>query len=124
MTLAGILLLACLLAFVLAWCLHRSIPAAYQPASPWEQAFAGVPSGKFAWVGVQLHEAELVEGVLHSFDVAEASDGDRDIVLAAPIYVTKDGVRAQNGLDRIVVSSGKIDHISTVYVDYPKADAN
>jgi hypothetical protein len=119
MTVAGILLLACLLAILLAWFLHRRVPAAYQPASPWEQAFAGVPEGKFVWVGVQLNDAELVEGVLHSFDVAEASDGDRDIVLSAPIYVTKDEVRAQNGLDRLVISSDKIAHISTIYVDVP-----
>lgn len=123
MTVAVILLVACLLALLLAWFLRKRVPAMYQPGSPWEQAFAGVPKGKFVWVGVQLTEAELVEGVLHSFDVAEASDGDRDIILSAPIYVSReqDEERVLRPLDRVVISSDKIKHISAVYVDLPAA---
>ncbi|MFJ6537476.1 DUF6338 family protein [Paenarthrobacter sp. NPDC091711] len=122
MTVAVILIVACLLALLLAWILRRNVPASYQPGSPWEQAFAGVPKGKFVWVGVQLNEGELIEGVLHSFDVAEATDGDRDIVLSAPIYVSQDQERVTRPLDRVVISSDKIDHISAIYVDIPKPD--
>lgn len=59
----------------------RSLHDAYKPGSSWEQAFTGLPPGKSIWLGVHLTEGPLVKGFLHSFDIAEASDGNRDIVL-------------------------------------------
>ncbi len=63
-----------------------------------------------------MKEGPLVEGVLHSFDIGEASEGNRDIVLSRPIYVTEKENRSLTSLDRLVVSSDEIQYLSVVHV--------
>lgn len=115
-TLALVLSAACLLAVLLAGYIYRSLHDAYKPGSSWEQAFSGVPQGKGIWLGIQLTEGPLVEGVLHSFDIAEASDGNRDIVLTHPIYVTVDDGRGITELDRLVISSEHMQYMSAIHI--------
>lgn len=75
-----------------------------------------MPQGKGIWLGIQLTESPLVEGVLHSFDIAEASDGNRDIVLRHPIYVTVDDGRGITELDRLVISSEHMQYVSAIHI--------
>lgn len=115
-TLALVLGAACLLALLLARYTYRSLHDAYKPGSSWEQAFSGLTQGKSIWLGIQLTEGPLVEGVLHSFDIAEASDGNRDIVLRHPIYVTIEDGRGITELDRLVISSENMQYMSAIHI--------
>ena len=115
-TLALILSVACLLALLLAAFMYRSLHDAYKPGSSWEQAFSHTPQGKTVWLGIQLKEGPLVEGILHSFDIAEASEGNRDVVLRPPIYVTVDDDRGITQLDRLVIGSEHVQYMSAIYV--------
>lgn len=116
-TLALVLSAACLFALLLATYIYQSLHDAYKPGSSWEQAFSGVPQGKGLWLGIQLTEGPLVEGVLHSFDIAEASDGNRDVVLRHPIYVTINDARGITGLDRLVISSEQMQYMSAIHIE-------
>lgn len=107
---------ACGLAWGLTWLAYRSLHDAYKPGSPWEQAFTGVAKDATLWLGIAMKEGPLVEGVLHSFDIGEASEGNRDIVLSRPIYVTEKENRSLTSLDRLVVSSDEIQYLSVVHV--------
>jgi hypothetical protein len=116
-TLALLLSLACALAIAVAWAVYRSLPDTYKPGSPWEQALSGVPKGKGIWLGIQMTEGPLVEGLLHSFDIAEASDGNRDVVLKRPIFVTENDRRGVTELDRLVISSEHMQYMSAIHID-------
>jgi hypothetical protein len=123
LTVALVLSTACGLAWLLALGIYRSLRAAYQPGSPWEQAFSGVPEGKALWLGLKMQDGPLIEGLLHNFDVAEASEGNRDIVLTRPIYVTEKETRERTDLERLVVSSEHITYVSAVHMSVPSEEA-
>jgi hypothetical protein len=80
------------------------------------QAIGQRPRGKVPWVGVQLTDGRLVEGLLHSFSLDDAGD-ERDIALSRPIRVTGSGQTAPTELpevDRFVVPAREIKHVAVV----------
>lgn len=82
----------------------------------WDLAIGQRPGGKVPWVGLQLADGRLVEGLLHSLNLDDAGD-ERDIALMRPIRVTGSGQSAPTEatlLDRFVVAAREIKHITVI----------
>lgn len=86
-------------------------------SSVWGQALAARPVGAVPWVGLQLRNGQLVEGLLHSLSLGVGDQDERDVDLARPIRVTDPGAGSRLvGLDRFIVSAREILHISVIHV--------
>ena len=74
------------LAVAIAWLLYLPLqfrrPAEFQPhGSVWVHALGARPKGRVPWIGVQLRDGKFVEGLLHSYSLAEGSSDERDVAL-------------------------------------------
>jgi len=102
----------------------RGLSKEFHPeAGVWAQAIGQRPRGKVPWVGVQLIDGRLVEGLLHSLSLDDAGD-ERDIALGRPIRVTGSGESAPTELpelDRFVVPAREVKHVTVI--EAPEAAA-
>lgn len=79
----------------------------------WTRALGARPKGQLPWVGLQLVDGTLVEGVLHSMSLHEGDD--RDIALTQPIRVTPNGEPARPvALERVVFPAREIRYITVL----------
>lgn len=126
----GIFVLA--LAHFTAYLVYRlqklRLPAEFRAQqSVWVHALGTRPKGKVPYVGVQLRDGLLIEGVLHSFSLDEAEMGERDVALQRPIRITaKRGERPSQlpNLDRLVVPGGSIDYITVIHLQEASPQQN
>ena len=92
LTLFLVLLLALLFARGIYWFgPRRAAPNAefHLRGNVWTKALGARPKGQLPWVGLQMLDGTLVEGVLHSMSLHEGED--RDIAVSQPIRVTPAG---------------------------------
>jgi hypothetical protein len=85
-------------------------------SSVWGQALGVRPEGTAPWVGLQLRDGPLVEGILHSLSLGQENQDERDIALTRPIRVTDDGDLARwVQIDRLIVPAREILYISVIH---------
>jgi hypothetical protein len=117
-SLVAVLLLAVGIAYGLYWLQQRRLPTEFRPqGNVWVHALGARPKGTVPWVGLQLDDGRLVEGVLHSYTLDGSTD-ERDVALSRPIRVTTqpgDAPQALGHLDRLIVPDRSIVHISVVH---------
>ncbi len=120
---AAVLGLASLVAVALHLAERRRSSDRFDPeSSVWGQALGVRPGGTVPWVGLQLRNGRLVEGVLHSLSLGQEDQDERDIALARPIRVTDPGRPAHPvEIDRVVVPAREILHINVIHI--PEATA-
>lgn len=92
-------------------------------SSVWGYSLGSRPEGTVPWVGLQLRDGSLIEGVLHSLSLGQEANDERDIALTRPIRVTEKGQQAptDSNVDRLVVPSREIVHITVI--EAPEATA-
>jgi hypothetical protein len=114
---------ACVLALALYAALHlRRSKQRFVRQSAWTMALGNRPAGKVPWMGLQLEDGRLIEGQLFSYST-DLAEGNRDIALATPIFVTTpQGKKLVSPLERVVFSEEKISHVGLVFLDAPKED--
>lgn len=115
---AVVLGLASLVAVALHSAERRRSSDKFDPeSSVWGQALGVRPAGAVPWVGLQLRNGRLVEGVLHSLSLGQEDQDERDIALARPIRVTDPGRPAHPvEIDRVVVPAREILHINVIHI--------
>lgn len=94
--------------------------------SVWVAALGSRPQGMVPWVGVALHEGDLVEGVLHSYSISERPADERDVALRRPIRHTpasKGAVPFDVDLDHVVFPGREIAYLTVVHVPEKKKTA-
>lgn len=115
----ALLLVAVGVAYVLYLVQRLRSPAEFRAqGSVWVHALGARPQGRLPWVGLRLSDGKLIEGLLHSYSLAEGSAGDRDIALQRPIRITEsDGGHPHDAsIDRLIVPAREIAHIAVVHV--------
>ena len=121
-TVVVILVLALALAYVIYRIQRRGHSKEYHPeAGVWALAIGRRPKGRVPWVGVQLSDGTLVEGLLHSLSLDDAGD-ERDIALSRPIRISEAGADPtwRTELERVVLPEREIKHI--IVTDVEQAD--
>lgn len=115
----GVVLVLALLTAVLLHLLERKLTSKrFDPqSSVWGEALGVRPKATIPWVGLQLRNCQLVEGVLHRLSLGHEDQDERDIAHARPIRVTDQG-RAPRlvEIDRIVVPAREILHINVIHL--------
>jgi len=92
-------------------------PQRYYPRI-WQEVFAE-RTKEHTWVRVEMKSGRIFVGALHGSDFAVA-DGERDIVLRAPIReIIPSGVPKVVQVDRLVISEADISQMSVVYQPRP-----
>ena len=119
-TLSGVavLALALAIAYLLYLPLRLTRPAEFRAqGSVWVHAIGARPKGRVPWVGIQLKDGKLVEGLLHSYSLSEGPLEERDVALGRPIRVSlAPGQPAEClDLDRLVVPGNAISYIAIVH---------
>jgi hypothetical protein len=85
-------------------------------SSVWGQALGRRPEGTVPWVGLELRNGQLLEGVLHSLSLGHEDQDERDIALTRPIRVTDKGQLARSvQADRVIVPAREILYISVIH---------
>lgn len=109
-SLVVVLLLAVGVAYGLYWLQRRRLPAEFRPqGNVWVHALGARPKGTVPWVGLQLADGRLVEGLLHGYTLDGSTD-ERDVALSRPIRVTApsgNAPQALQNLDRLIVPDRK-----------------
>ena len=83
-----------------------------------------IPANTTPFVGLDLRDGTYVSGYVDWFSTELDEVPDRDLVLAAPITLRKDGKDSELGWSRLVVSARDIQRMFVSYVDPPKNDPN
>jgi len=121
LTVVLVMVLALLLARAIYWFgPRRAAPGDefHLRGNVWTRALGARPKGQLPWVGLQLVDGTLVEGVLHSMSLHEGDD--RDIALTQPIRVTPHGEPTRPAsLDRVVFPAREIRYITVL--NFPEA---
>ena len=115
----AVLTLALVIAYLLYLPLRLTRPAEFRAqGSVWVHALGARPKGRVPWVGLQLKDGKLVEGLLHSCSLSEGPLEERDVALGRLIRVTlAQGQSARClDLDRLVVPGNEISYIAIVHV--------
>ena len=115
----AVLTLALVIAYLLYLPLRLTRPAEFRAqGSVWVHALGARPKGRVPWVGLQLKDGKLVEGLLHSCSLSEGPLEERDVALGRPIRVTlAQGQSARClDLDRLVVPGNEISYIAILHV--------
>jgi hypothetical protein len=115
----AVLVLASLAAVALHNVLRASSSDSFDAeSSVWGHALGRHPEDTVPWVGLQLRDGPLVEGVLHSLSLGQEAQDERDIALKRPIRVTEKGQQAptDSNVDRLVVPSREILHITVIHI--------
>lgn len=106
------------LALLLSWGQRRKVPRRYSSSPTWEQTLGTGPKNQAAWVGVETTDDRLIEGFLHSYDLDAPGEGPRDIALKKPIFVgPAAGPRLTSEVERVLVSSTEIRHVTVQFVN-------
>lgn len=96
-----------------------NLPRKYNASSTWEQTLGTGPKNSVTWVGLETIDGQLIEGILHSFELDSPSDGSRDIALKSPIYVTDDAPRVESPVQRVIVPSEQIRYLTVQFEEIP-----
>jgi hypothetical protein len=113
-----LLTLAVGIAWVIYWLQRRRQPAEFEPVgNVWVHAIGQRPRGTVPWVGLQLDDGMLVEGLIHSLAMADGAGINRDIALQAPIRVTNAPGAAPTDLPlhRVIIASDRITRITVIH---------
>ncbi len=102
------------------YCIQRlRLPAEFRPqGNVWAHALGARPKGKVPWVGLQLSDGRLVEGLLHAYSLDGPTE-ERDVALARPIRITErpgEVPKDLGHLDRVIVPDRSIIHLSVIHV--------
>lgn len=114
----AVFLVAVVIAYLLYLVQRLQLPAEFRPqGSVWVHALGARPNGRVPWVGLQLNDGRLVEGLLHSYSLTDGGMEERDVALQRPIRVSvRAGEEAQHlNLDRLIVSGREITYIAVVH---------
>jgi len=115
---AIVLALALLIAYGLYRLQRRWLPDVRSQGNVWIHALGARPKGTVPWVGLELTNGKVVEGLLHSFSLNGTTD-ERDVALARPIRVIEragEPAKDLGQLDRVIVPDRSIAHIAVVHV--------
>lgn len=85
------------------------------------------PKGKVPFVGLQLDDGTLVEGVLHSYNMKDASLSEHEIAVQRPIRVTPHGSSKsykRDDIARLIVPGRLVSHITVIHIDQIRTKDN
>jgi hypothetical protein len=120
-SMALIMAIACVLAFALYWVRSIRSPKEFRPSgNVWVHALGARSKNVVPWVGVELTDGRLVEGVLHSYTLTKDDAENRDIALKAPIRVTLKNEQASptpTSATRVIIPGTQIVAITVVDTD-------
>ena len=112
--------MATIVAIALDLILRRGRPAEFKASGVWISSLGKRPRGHVPFVGVELDDGRIYEGVLHSYTLEQ--EDNRDIALQAPIRLTlKAGDPwVEVALARIIIPSRTIRTIGVLHVPVPE----
>lgn len=91
----GVVLLASfILASLLSWWLHRTLPATLRHYSVWHELFRRQQDGRAPYATVELRDGRTIAGPVAVYTVEERPPDERDLVLIQPI-VARSNARAE-----------------------------
>ncbi len=92
----------------------------FADTTAWAMKFGDVPDDARVYVGCDLHDGSYVGGLLDWYSTDLVEGPHRDLVLAEPLTVTKDGVKVEASFQRVILSARDI---GVIYVSYLKESA-
>lgn len=116
LTVVVVLAIAVLIAFALYVPQRIRRPAEFSSnRTVWMAALGVRPKKHVPYLGVMLHEGDLIEGILHGYSTNERPPDERDLALSRPIRRTRPGTgeKAFNvDIERIVIPGREIAYIT------------
>lgn len=72
---------------------------------------------EFPWIGLQLENGRLLEGMLHGCTLAEDDVDQRDVALRRPIRITPPGEEPRDlpVLDIVIIPARTVTHITVIH---------
>ncbi|MDM7488689.1 DUF6338 family protein [Rhodococcus sp. CSLK01-03] len=114
-TVALILIIACFIAWGIYRVRRTFHTAEYVPdGNVWIHSLGNRPKDTVPWVGVEMKDGRLVEGLLYSYTLTHKDNEERDIALAGRIRVTHKGAAPawRDDIDRVVLPATEINLIT------------
>lgn len=124
----GVLLVSCLVAYFAGarpGFLRRlggSVTPAIVDTSIWYQVFGEVPETNRIFLGVDLDDDSYLSGFLDWYSTEEKDVADRDLVLATPITLIRNGDTEVVGFPRVIISARRIRRMYVSYIADQDAD--
>jgi hypothetical protein len=85
--------------------------------SAWYQVFDSAPENAKIYVGCDLSDGSYVSGYLDYYNTDVDEVADRDLVLAAPIEIKRDGKTETSGFQQMILSARSMIRLSVYFED-------
>lgn len=119
----GILVVSCLFAYLAGARpgflkkIKFSVTPGIVDTSIWYQVFGEVPDNNRIFIGVDLDDDAYLSGFLDWYSTEEKDNAERDLALASPITLKRNGVAEEVDFPRVIVSARNIRRLYVSYIE-------
>lgn len=90
--------------------------------SAWYNVFLSAPKDSVVYVGCDLNDGSYVGGLLVWFNTNIEEEGDRDLVLGAPLTIGVNGAFSESAFSRMILSARNIVRMSVAFLRDPDVE--